>query len=250
MEKSHWDAVYRHMIDEGRAQNAPPTAEEVEALFRGDLPEQEAERVRDLLVYYPEMARVMTQAPPPEEGNVLTEEERAADWAALRKRIRPPVELRPRPSRAYVFATAAALALLLGGAILYFRSRPAKPPGSVGPPQIAKHVVHGKLRPDAETRGPNAVPSNILEPADEYVLTLLTDDIAHYAGYRFDMIDLDTDNTIWTRSGLHEPPNDAFEITVSNQILKAGGHYRLVLYGAPPARLVRLATYTVRVSRS
>src|SRR3954447_26356050 len=135
VEKSEWDVVYGRLISEGRERvGDPPTADEVEALFHGTLSDEDAARMRARLVYYPELARVMAQPPPPEEIPVLTDEERREDWAAIRSRIAPPVPIRwpHRRPRLLEYAAAAALAFL--GIIIYWESRPAPSSGAVKPP--------------------------------------------------------------------------------------------------------------------
>jgi len=60
--KEDWDDVYRKLIADGRNRvEGPPTFEEVEALSRGDLTEEAAERVREALSCYPDLLRVFTE---------------------------------------------------------------------------------------------------------------------------------------------------------------------------------------------
>lgn len=247
-EELDWNTVYRRLIAEGRERAGdPPTADEVDALFRGDLPEEEAARVRGLLVYYPEIARVMTQPPPPEVTNVLTDAERAQDWEAIKRRIVPPVPFkqpisRPkRQPRLLAYAAAAALAFL--GVIFYFEWRPATPAGGVNPPLVARRIERRELRPDGILRGNEPPAAIVLAVADEYALKLLTAHERRYESYRIDVVDLNTARVIRTRSGIADSPNGTFEINLSSQVLRPGGRYEFVLYGMSS----RLATYTVRV---
>jgi hypothetical protein len=247
-EELEWSSVYRRLIAEGRERvGDPPTADEVDALFRGDLSEEEAARVRGLLLYYPEIARVMTQPSPPEVTNVLTDEERAQDWEAIRRRIAPSVPISPpirRPNRRprlLAYAAAAALAYL--GIILYFEFRPAAPAGLIKPPLVARRIERRELRPDGILRGSAPTPAIILAAADEYALNLLTTPERGYASYRMDVVDLNTARVIWTRPGIADSPNGAFEVHLSSRVLRPGGRYELVLYGMSS----RVATYTVRV---
>jgi len=247
VEELDWKALYRRLITEGRERAGdPPTADEVDALFRGDLSEEEAARVRGLLVYYPEIARVMTQPPPSETTNVLTDEERAQDWEAIRKRIAPipfghPIRRPNRQPRLLAYAAAAALVFL--GVILYFELRPSAPAGAVKPPLAARRIERRELRPDGILRGNEPTPAIILAVADEYALKLLTAHERRYDSYRIDVVDLNTARAIWTHSGIADSPNGAFEINLSNQVLRPAGRYELVLYGMSN----RVATYTVRV---
>jgi hypothetical protein len=244
VEKLDWNAIHRRLITEGRERvGDPPTADEIDALFRGDLSEEEAARVRGLLIYYPEIARVMTQLPPPETINVLTVEERAQDWEAIQKRIVPPIPFRRPSRRPRLLAYAAAAALVFLGVILYFDLRPSAPTAAVKPPLVARRIERRELRPDGILRGNAPTPAIILAVADEYALKLLTTQEKRYDSYRIDVVDLDTTRVIWTHSGFPDPPNGAFEINLSSQALRPGGHYELVLNGMSD----RVATYTVRV---
>src|SRR5262249_33149361 len=93
--KEDWDAAYREQIAGGQKRvGPPPTFEQVEALSRGELPEPEAERVRETLSYYPDLLRVLTEPFPSVADAVLTDQEIEADLARIRERARQ----RNRPS--------------------------------------------------------------------------------------------------------------------------------------------------------
>jgi len=228
------------LIAERRAQSGePPTADEVEALFAGDLSEDEAARVRARLVDYPELVRVMTQQPPPEDVRILTDDERREDWAAIQKRIAPPIPIRTKP-RYLPYAAAAAVALAALSAV-YVASRSSTAPSK--PPLVARHVERRALRPDAILRGGESAPAVALAAADEYVLQLLTSNEVHDDSYRVEIVDMEANRVIWTRPGLRGGPSGSFEISVSGAVLRPGGRYQIVLYKASQ----RVATYTVRV---
>jgi hypothetical protein len=244
VEELEWNVVYRRLIAEGRVRAGdPPTAEELDALFRGDLPEDEAVRVRSLLVYYPEFARVMTQPSPPEDIRILTDEERSQDWEAIRRRIAPPLPIRRQIRRPRLFAYAAAAAVVFLGIIAYVELSPSIPDGAIKPPLVARHIERRELRPDAILRGNEPSPAIPLAVADEYALKLLTTQERRYDSYRIDVADLDAARVIWTRSGFADSPNGAFAINLSSQVLRPGRRYELILYGMSD----RVATYTVRV---
>lgn len=97
MNTALWQEVSRALMANQRVElGDPPTAEEMLAYSRGGLPEAEEERIRDLLVAYPELAR-MYGAAFPDEGENVSEAELAAAWNALERRISGPLESRRQP---------------------------------------------------------------------------------------------------------------------------------------------------------
>src|SRR4051812_49924113 len=96
----------------------PPTAEEMLAYTRGELPAEEAARVRERLIAHPELVRTLTAQFPegaePGHPDYLSDDEFAGRWAALQKRRR-----RSEGGRVLQFwrafsAIAATLVLVLG----------------------------------------------------------------------------------------------------------------------------------------
>ena len=66
--KDDWDAALDVWAREERERlGGPPEPEEVVAFLRGELPPEEAARIRALLVYYPELNTLLDDAVPPEE---------------------------------------------------------------------------------------------------------------------------------------------------------------------------------------
>jgi hypothetical protein len=241
-EQPEWDVLSQRMIAEGRARpGEPPTAEEVDALFEGTLSEEEAAGARARLIHYPEMVRVMTQEPPPENVRVLSDDERRADWAAIQKRIAPsaPVPIRTKP-RYWPYAAAAALTLA-ALSIVNVASRSRSTPHE--PPLVARRIERRALRPDAILRGGESSPAVALAAADDYVLQLLTSSEVHDDSYRVEIVDTQTSRVSWTRSGLRGSRSGAFEIAVPGTVLQPGERYQIDLYKASQ----RVATYTVRV---
>src|SRR6185295_16452403 len=122
--KSAWQNAYREILEDGRERiGPPPTPEKIEELLAGKLPEEEAERVRESLAYYPELLRVMTE-PVPDPSTVVTDEEVAGGLERLRQRIQrepgPPIR-RPRRPFPRILMPAAAVVILLAGGILAYR---------------------------------------------------------------------------------------------------------------------------------
>src|SRR5438045_1677156 len=96
--KADWQEAYRELISTGRKRvGEPPTAEQVQALFAGDLAEPEAERVRELLAYYPEMARAMVDPFPMDAVGVMSDAELATRREQLRRKVGLPASEPQRP---------------------------------------------------------------------------------------------------------------------------------------------------------
>src|ERR1043165_9307934 len=132
--KSEWQKAYRDSLgQEQKRVGPPPTVEQIEALQRGDLPEDEADRVREQLSYYPDLARAMA-ASIPEEEEALTPEELDAARAALLAKPRavpqPPLPFpQRRPYSRALSAAAAVIVLGAAGGIGLWRGTPGQTRG-------------------------------------------------------------------------------------------------------------------------
>jgi len=240
-----WEDVRRATLDEGRRRvGPPPEIETVEALFRGELADDEASRLRDVLAYYPELVRIVTATDSPDSPRVLTDTDRAADLARIRHRlgIEDSRTVGARPRRAHVFAWAACLIIGVGiaGVAVMQRSRPAPRPAAT------KIIVADSER---VSRGSSAVPEVILFSSTDYRLKPLYRPARPYGEYRFQLVDRNgaTPRTVWTRNGVQRQTDGAFPVELSTSTLEPG-RYELVLYGAD-ATVDRLATYTLRVEK-
>lgn len=131
-EQSEWDAAYRDVIAKGRKRlGDPPTADKLVAYSRGELSESEAERVRESLAYYPDLAAALVEgdAPAGDAKPYLSDEQRAADWRSLQQRLKggPAATVarvtaaRERP-RLWQLATAASLLMFALFASLYVKT--------------------------------------------------------------------------------------------------------------------------------
>ena len=232
--KPEWKDAYRDLIAEGRKQIEPPAVADVEALYRGDLSEDEADRVREQLAYYPDMAAAMT------------DEQLAADLAAAdadESPVRPPVPFpERRRSLRFVAVAASIIAVLaLGGIYLKFRDQ-----GS------SRHVLTRVLDADGPggrgTRGPagERTPTQLSTDTD-YLLKPAFRPARAYNEYRLELVDLGSSppRLVWTRSGIQREPDGTFPAEVSTADLEPG-LYELVLYGVDGEQSKRLATYTIR----
>jgi hypothetical protein len=87
-DKTEWQEANRRLMAEQRQKlGDPPTAEEMLAYSRGEMSAEEEERIRELLVAYPELAR-MNSAPFPEEAEAGVSKEAIRDgWNDVQRRL-------------------------------------------------------------------------------------------------------------------------------------------------------------------
>jgi hypothetical protein len=242
--RDDWDDAYREIIVDGRSRlGDPPAPETLERYARGELPQGEMERIREALIYYPDLAIALMEARPPEATDLepeLTEEEIAVAWESVRRRVERPAAtpkpsvIRAAPVRGW--AVAATLAAV-GFAGLYFQSL---------------HTVRGLRRqlsiPQTNdgTRGGAASTPIRLQPATENVLLVLTlVDERDFEDYGVDLVDdLSTkDKVIWSKTDLHRRTDGTFALKVSRSLL-ANDSRRLLLYGGHD-RSHPVAAYTL-----
>jgi len=246
------EAAYRRLIADGRQKLGPaPTFEEVDALSRGELPEAEANRVRELLAHYPDLLRVMTEPFPPSGEGVLTDDQITSDLAKIRERIRrepaptpPPVAIHKRrlPASTWQIAAGVVIALAIGGVAIRRMTHEPRP--------VATMVLYsdGSRGGPIDPRGvPQSAPAHISTSTD-YTLEPAFSGRRHYRDYRVDLVDLNSDppRRIWSQDDVQRQPDDTYPVTLETDDLKPG-LYRLVLYGADGTDDV-LAQYTLRVS--
>ena len=241
--KADWQDAYREILEDGRERiGPPPTPEKIEDLFAGRLSDEEAERVREALAYYPELLRVMTEPVPEDPSSVVSDEEVAAGLARLRQRIRRESTVaavpRRRPLRR-VLIPAAALAILLTGGILAYR---------------LTHRVDGVpvlLSADGElaARGTEQTPHQLSTETDYLLEPAFLPERKHEE-YNLELVDLtgDAPRVVESWDDVHQQPNGSFPVPLSTKGF-AEGRYQLVLYGVDDDAPVRLATYTIRLSR-
>jgi hypothetical protein len=239
--KSDWQDAYGEILDDGRRRIEPPSPEQIEELMEGKLPEEEAERVREALGYYPELLRVMTEPVPADPSSLVTDEEVAAGVARLRRRIQresEPVRIRPRPFRRILIPAAAVVILLTGGILAYQRMHRFE-----GTPVL--------LSADGELAAPTAggqTPHQLSTETDYLLQPAFLPD-RQYASYKLELLDLsaDTPRVVESWSDVRQERDGSFSIPLTTKGFSEG-RYRLVLYGVND-QPVQLATYTIRLSR-
>jgi hypothetical protein len=244
--KEDWDAVYRRQLADGQKRlGPPPTFEEVEALSSGQLPEEKAERIRELLSYYPDMLRILTEPFPDSGDGVLKDEELEADLDKIRERIRTtapsPLAFPQKewPRRAFPLAASIIIAIALGG---------------VGVWRMMSHprgVVTQVLYPERDrgigARGaPSATPARLSKDTD-YLLEPVFDSPRAYREYRLELLDLGTTppRRVWLRENVTQQRDSTYPVRLSTDKLDPG-LYRLILYGVDGS-VDDLADYTIRL---
>jgi hypothetical protein len=248
--KDDWDAATSDFMARERERlGGPPSAEDVVAFARGELTGAQAERVRTLLVYYPELL-----APLPEAGDeVLTDLEVARDWEKLQARIAAtnapviPLPLRQRPEVARIVAIAASVVLLFVAPLLVKSridvarlTRELSAPHALG----ERH----QLLPMAEPRG---TPQDAYElPPDEReyrIAPALLGDTT-YSRYRVELVDVESGRTIWKGEDLRVAPGAELEISIPRAFVDPGV-YRLDVYGRNGKAPRQLGQYLLRVPK-
>ncbi|HWS71015.1 MAG TPA: hypothetical protein VN605_02825 [Thermoanaerobaculia bacterium] len=235
-----------------RALGDPPTTEELLAYSRGELAPAEEERVRDLLVAYPDLARGIAEPFPrsgatPGEADYLKDADFTARWAALEKRLQgegdggAPVI---RFHRRVELAMAAMLVLAFGVILLQA--------------QANRRTVHDhslpvasweekQLLPDGR-RGPDGGSPSLVANGNAYMLIPSLIGADAFPRYRAEILDTTSNPPVrlWG-TPIERRDNDTFRILVPSEFLSSGSRYQLVLYGIDDSHEERLAGYTFRV---
>lgn len=240
--KSEWQEANRRLTAEQREKlGDPPTAEEMLAYSRGELSESEQERIRDLLVAYPDLAR-MYAAPFPEEPEPgVTEEQITASLKNVQRRL----GITPEPRRArvshYIPTTiAAALALVFFGLYVQAESRARDHAGCdlprvLGAPQ--------ELDPD-ENRGP-AAPTLLVKDGEAYLLKPHLLNKVRYPHYNIELGD--AGGVLWSSRFGQPDENGVFQLVIPHDFLRAGGKYQLRIFGLDGDNPRHLGSYDIEV---
>jgi hypothetical protein len=245
--KNEWDALYREQLAGGQERlGPPPTYEEIEALAAGRMAEPEADRIRELLSYYPELLRVFTVPfPGNDEEGVLTGSEIAADLAKVRERAgRRPTSLphapRERPlRRALAIAATVLVAVAIGGGYLWRLTSQRR--------AVLTVLAYPEATRGGDVRGIAPVAPVPLWRGADYIVKPVFEPPRHYREYRLELLDLATapPRRVWSRDHVEQQPDATYPIRLSTSELEPG-LYRLVLYGVD-GTIERLAEYTLRL---
>jgi hypothetical protein len=239
MNQSDWQAVRDSMIADDRAKlGDPPTVEELLAYERGQLSNEDAERVQQLLVAYPELAHAYAASFPDDDaslpGDVIDRQ-----WNAFRAGgpINGPV-LPFRRSMAAMAAIAATVAIVFGALLWQQRTE------TLQPHVLPEHV----LMPDGR-RGLAEQHYTITADGDPVLLVIPISGPADYETYRLELVRGDSHERIWASEPLRATTSNSFYVEIPSRALRPGT-YQIIASGLRGTAQAQVATYTVDVRRA
>lgn len=240
--KSEWqDANRRLMAEQRETLGDPPTAEEMLAYDRGELNAEEEERIRDLLVAYPELAR-MYSAPFPEEPEAgVSNEAINHGWEDVQRRLGITVMPTHARMRNYIPTTiAAALALVFFGLFVQADSRARDNargcdlPRVLGAPQ---ELEAGSIRGGGS-------PTTLRKDGDAYLLKPQLFNQVHYPDYSIELHD--KNGAVWASPSAQPDEKGAFQIVIPHSFLRPGV-YQLRIFGVDGEGRREVGKYDVGV---
>jgi hypothetical protein len=226
--KAEWQSVSHDLMAERRADAGdPPTADQILAYTRGELSGEDEERVRELLVCYPELARTLTEPVPdprPGEPGYRSENELAQRWMALQQRIG--MSSAREQGRALqiwrgLAAVAATVAIVSSAMLWDARNRLAEP-------HLITDVVDVQ---SAVSRGTGS--TAVISPAGgEAVLLALHLTDTRFSSYRLEISDAAAipPRSLWRTALVEVPESGILSIVVPHAFLP-NGRYQIDVYG-------------------
>ena len=243
--KDDWDAVHEELADERRRElGDPPTLEESRALLEGKLPPEEEARVRELLIWNPDLARTLVEPFPderalPGEAGFVSEVELARRWKSLQKKMGRSDA--PEPRRLELWRASAALAAMLAivfGALLWrAESESDRLRRELSEPRI----VSDQRELGGATRGAGAAAP---DAGGDLVLVASLFNHPGYERYRVEIAGGEPPRTLWSETA--RLSGYRFSIVVPREFLKPGS-YDVTVYGIDRAGERKLESYTMEV---
>jgi hypothetical protein len=254
MNRSSWQAVRDALIADDRANlGEPPSVDELLAYERGELSKEDAERVQQLLVAYPELARAYATPFPSDDAQLgdsdyLTSDVIDRQWNALRAsngsgaanvtghgstgRV---LQLWP-----IVAAIAAAVAIVFGAMLWRTRTELLRP-----------HVLPEAsiLTPDGRRGGAEPPQAAITPAGDSLLLVVSLVGPTDYDTYRLELVSHDSRKRLWSSEPLRTTISNTFNVEIPSRALPVGT-YQVIAYGLRGNAQEQVATYTIDLRRA
>jgi hypothetical protein len=234
IDKDVWQAVYDTLNEDDRETlGPPPTVDELLAYERGELTDADRDRVRRLLVAYPELARAFA-TPLPDEGDYLDDEVVARQWKSFQKQQRSNV--------VYIWQTATAIAATLTivfGALYWHARTELSTPHVDG---VAQILTPGATR---GTASQNAIVDVRRDDSECLIAVVISE--SEYPAYRLELTD-GAGTKIWSREPVVRPLQNVFYVMLPASTLKPGD-YTLSVDGLRGSAREHVDTYAFQVRR-
>jgi len=242
MNRSDWQAVRDAFIADDRAKlGEPPTVDELLAYERGELSREEAERVQQLLVAYPELARAYATPFPSDDDGALPDEVIDRQWSAFRAANSGGSGRRVLQFWRGLAAIAATVAIGFG-AMLWTEHMERLLPRVL--PEPAAELTPGG------SRGLPGQPQTRITPSGDSVLVVVSlVGPIDYELYRLELVNNDSQKIIWTSEPLRAKSSRSFYVEIPSRILP-DGTYEVAAYGLRGNAQEPVATYTIDVRRA
>lgn len=239
--KADWDAVHDELAEERRRElGEPPTLEESRAFFAGTLPPEDEARVRELLIWNPDLARALVEPIPderamPGEPGFVSEVELERRWKALRTRMRRA----PRPVQFWraSAAVAAMLAIVFGGLLWRAESESDR---------LRRELTEPRIVSDQREMG-GAMRGGVATAADAEGDVVLVAPLFNHPGYEKYRVEMTGGDPTTRWSETTRMDGYRFSVAVPRDFPR--GTYDVVVYGIDREGERKLEEYRVEIER-